>query len=265
MAPHWLNLAPAPLRSTLAMTRAATYQFPVIGVNKLLLGYKSARGDELGAAILLPARALAADKYGVPASDAHVSVQLRDDHVLDAATASMMTLKELHTQQAVYLVEPPKSAMLTIDTFHKLMDRFGQLDARYQQVLASNQVLGVQLDKINRTVYYPLCIRQLLILAAQKVGILAGGQHGPGAFPTRAATPPWAIKVIGMPGIHLQQADLDLIYSTTSGSVRGRGNVAAHEISMQDQAVAVRAQEEHEHASLSRVFFFVHGVQVSDA
>ena len=88
-----------------------------------------------------------------------------------------------------------------------------------------------QIDKHTEFVFHPLCIRQLLVEAAAKIHLSDGNNH-------------------------LSEPDLEVIY------MRGDANGAAHVIKPEDQAAAVLASvsmQPQRHASLARIFTFVHG------
>ena len=140
-----------------------------------------------------------------------------------------------------------------------------QNDLQAQQIDQHAQ----QINKLNEFVFHPLCICQLLVEAAAMINQLDGNKHPRGNIHETQAAPPWTKSWLSSAAgtIDLSELDLEVIYVTSSGSVRGDANGAAHVIELKDQAAAVLAsvsrQPQHQ-ASLARIFTFVHGRPIQD-
>jgi hypothetical protein len=122
-----------------------------------------------------------------------------------------------------------------------------------------------RLDLLDRLLVWPLSLRQLLVLAVERVNFLTGSKHSPGTIPTKDGAPPWAKECLSKPGVQLTELDLEVVFSTASGSLRGAANQAAHRFSMRDQAIAVRATQGQVAENLQRIFYFVYKKSVADA
>ncbi len=99
-----------------------------------------------------------------------------------------------------------------------------------------------QMEKHNRHVFYPMCTRQLLVEAAEKINMLDGNKHPSGIPHPKTAPPPWATQWLNNSAgsVILVEKDLDVIYMTSIGSVRGDADASVHTIDAEDQAAAVR-------------------------
>jgi hypothetical protein len=122
--------------------------------------------------------------------------------------------------------------------------------------------LKSRVTKLERALFYPACLRQLLVLAAAKVNLITGDKYGSGSIPERRSTAPeWMKECLSVDGVQLQKCDPEC--ATSPGSVRGDGNAAVHELTMEDQEAAVRYHpNEQMRQSLARIFKFVHDVEV---
>ena len=123
-----------------------------------------------------------------------------------------------------------------------------------------------QISTHNKILFYPLCLRQLCVLAQEAINVKDGNKHGAGVIPLKPGAPNWAKSwLIGSGNGCLNEDDLDIIFTSTPGSTRGDANKAAHDISEKDQAAAVcSVADAKEQASLARIFAFVHGHPVTD-
>jgi hypothetical protein len=118
-----------------------------------------------------------------------------------------------------------------------------------------------QLRQLQRVTYYPICVTHLLVLAANKCAQITG--RGPP--PTSCEAPPaWAKACINLSSVGLQEEDLNTIFITAPGSVRGGGNASVYEIPVEDQEAAVRSYPHPEtRQRLARIFNFLHGHRVA--
>ena len=110
-----------------------------------------------------------------------------------------------------------------------------------------------QISEHNKIMFYPLCIRQLCVLAQEVINVKDGNKRGSGVIPLKPDAPNWALSwLIGSGNGSLYKDDLRIIFATTPGSTRGDANKAIKE---KDQAAAVRAvADAQEQASLARIF-----------
>jgi hypothetical protein len=152
--------------------------------------------------------------------------------------------------EAEWLVAPQRSSFMDalVSTVTKLE----------QQVSDQEQALS----QLQRVTYYPICIKQLLVLADNKIRFLTNTT--PPDLPLVAAPHDYAMECLDLPKVELQAEDLNVIYVNLPGSVRGDGNVAAHEIPVEDQEAAVRSYPDAKmRQSLARIFKFTHGREVT--
>jgi hypothetical protein len=185
---------------------------------------------------------------------------------------------QLASENAEGLVAPPADTpsslelrlMLRLDAMEELAKKQAKrTDNLEVQTKEQSEHIAKQAEQIsehNKIMFYPLCIRQLCVLAQEVINVKDGNKHGSGVIPLKPDAPNWAQSwLIGSGSVSLYKDDLRIIFATTPGSTRGDANKAAHDIKEKDQAAAVRAvADAQEQASLARIFAFVHGHPVTD-
>ena len=170
-------------------------------------------------------------------------------------------------EQAEQLSEHSKLAEEQAKRLAEQAEQLSEHSKRAEEHAKSIAEQAEQISEHNKIIFWPLCIRQLCVLAADSINMQHGSKHGSGTIKPKSEAPSWAkdwLKSMG-DSVKLDEADLAVIYVTTPGSTRGDANKAAHDIKEKDQAAAVRAVVDvQERASLARIFAFVYRRPVTD-
>ncbi|KXZ41639.1 hypothetical protein GPECTOR_348g98 [Gonium pectorale] len=115
-----------------------------------------------------------------------------------------------------------------------------QLEKQVNEHRTRQEQLEEQVNEHRTSLFYPLCLRQLLLLAAERINKLNGNKNGSGIPQPKSAAPEWALSWHStQTTADLNTGDIDLIFTTTPGSIGGDGNEAAHgQIKKESQAAA---------------------------
>lgn len=163
-------------------------------------------------------------------------------------------LKESGEKKSRAILELKESDEMKSSAIFELMESV-------KEFKKSDEVMSRVIFELQSVTLHPLYIRQLCVESEGKIRAWSNPEDGRKIIKQRTEAPKWATDWFDKNGQSegLDKFDLGTIFISTTDSVRGDGNMAAHEIDAKKQAEAVSAQpDEKTRSSLFRIFKFRH-------